>query len=450
MRASRSSTSGTVVLGTAPVWVFLVMLAFVFLLFPQTAWADPAPGSTDAPGVPGETGVTLSSTTTTTTSLTTSLTTTTSRGGSTPPSSGPAGAGSTSTVTPTTIMVSPTTTVPPGPSEETLQRLRELEALSSQISAKQYLVYKAAIELDEIDRVLATTVEEYNLRVLELEDAQQKAERLQRELELVREELAAAEEALQERVVGAYKSDLSALDFLLATTDISDFIRRLGLLVSIVRNDQRRVDQVGSLRARSDRLLDEASRRIYDVTTASRLLEEQKAQIEAKLAERQTYVDLLSAEVRALVDQQRRIAADVVPAGFDLGSYMLGDGSAVVKTAFRYLGIPYVWGGATPSGFDCSGLLQYVFMQHGLYLPHYSRYQAQMGFEVPLEDIAPGDLVSFGDPVYHIGMYIGDGFFIHAPRTGDVVKISPLAARTDRSHIRRLMVPQPLESLLTP
>jgi len=217
-----------------------------------------------------------------------------------------------------------------------------------------------------------------------------------------------------------------------------------------VRNDQRRVDQVGSLRARSDRLLDEASRRIYDVTTASRLLEEQKAQIEAKLAERQTYVDLLSAEVRALVDQQRRIAADVVPAGFDLGSYMLGDGSAVVKTAFRYLGIPYVWGGATPSGFDCSGLLQYVFMQHGLSLPHYSRYQAQMGFEVPLEDIAPGDLVSFGDPVYHIGMYIGDGFFIHAPRTGDVVKISPLAARTDRSHIRRLMVPQPLESLLTP
>ncbi|MHB1345555.1 MAG: C40 family peptidase [Thermoleophilia bacterium] len=446
MRARRLSTSGTVVFGAAPVWALLAVLAFVFLVFPQTARADPAPGSTGVPGAPGDTGVTVGTTTTIS-----PLTTTTSLEGSTPPSSGEVGAGSTSTFPPATITVSTTTTtVPPGPSEETLQRLRELEALSSQISAKQYLVYKAAIELDEIDRVLATTVEEYNLRVLELEDAQQKAERLQHELELVREELAAAEEALQERVVGAYKSDLSALDFLLATTDISDFIRRLGLLVSIVRNDQRRVDQVGSLRARSDRLLDEASRRIYDVTMASRLLEEQKAQIEAKLVERQEYVDRLSAEVRSLVDQQRRIAADVVPVGFDLGSYMLGDGSAVVKTAFRYLGIPYVWGGATPSGFDCSGLLQYVFMQHGLYLPHYSRYQAQMGFEVPLEDIAPGDLVSFGDPVYHIGMYIGDGFFIHAPRTGDVVKISPLAARTDRSHIRRVMVPQPLESLLTP
>ncbi len=445
MRASRSSTSGTIVSGAAPVWALVAVLFCVFLVFPQTTWAEPAPGGTDVSGAPADTGATVGSTTT-------SLTTTTSLEGSTPPSSWQVGAGSSSTFTGTTIAVSSTTTttVPAGPSEETLQRLRELEALSSQISAKQYLVYKAAIELDEIDRVLATTVEEYNLRVLELEDAQQKAERLQRELELVREELAAAEEALQQRVVGAYKSDQSALDFLLSTTDIGDFIRRLSLLISIVRNDQRRVDEAGSLRARSDRLLDDASRQIYDVTTASRLLEEQKAQIEAKLAERQAYIDRLSAEVRALVDQQRRIAADVVPAGFDLGSYMLGDGSAVVKTALRYLGIPYVWGGATPSGFDCSGLVQYVFMQHGLYLPHYSRYQAQMGFEIPLEDIAPGDLVFFGDPVYHVGMYMGDGFFIHAPRTGDVVKISLLAARTDRSHIRRVMVPQPLEGLLTP
>ncbi|MHB0981396.1 MAG: C40 family peptidase [Thermoleophilia bacterium] len=343
-----------------------------------------------------------------------------------------------------------TTTAPPGPSEETLRRLRELEALSSQISAKQYLVYKAAIELDEIDRVLANTVEDYNLRVLELEDTKQEAERLQRELELVREELSAAEQALQQRVVGAYKNDNSALDFLLSTTDISDFIRRLGLLISIVRNDQRRVDEVGSLRARSDRLLDDASRQIYDVTTASRLLEEQKAQIEAKLAERQAYLDRLSDEVRALVDQQRKIAADVVPVGFDVGSYMVGDVNAIVKTALRYLGIPYVWGGATPSGFDCSGLVQYVFMQHGLYLPHYSRYQAQMGFEVPLEDIAPADLVFFGDPVYHVGMYIGDGLFIHAPRTGDVVKISPLAERTNLSHIRRVAVLQPLDGLLAP
>lgn len=445
MRASRSKAKTTWVGGATPLWALLVALALVLILSPQTVWAEPSAGDTASlPAVDS-----LLAATSATTSTSSTATTTTSGTAGTPSAGGQEGTLNSST-TSVTAPPSTTTTLPPGPSEETLRRLRELEALSSQISAKQYLVYKAAIELDEIDRVFGNTVEDYNLRVLELEDAKQKAERLQSELELVREELSAAVEALQQRVVGAYKNDLSALDFLLSTTDIGDFIRRLGLLVSIVRNDQRRVDEVGSLRARSDRLLDEASRQIYDVTTASRLLEEQKAQIEAKLGERQAYIDRLSDEVRVLVDQQRSLAADVAPVGFDVGSYMLGDGSAVVKTALLYLGIPYVWGGATPNGFDCSGLVQYVFMQHGLYLPHYSRYQAQMGFEVPLDAIEPGDLVFFGDPIYHVGIYMGDGLFIQAPRTGDVVKISPLAARTDLSHIRRVMVSQPLEGSLQP
>lgn len=445
MRGSgQSKMRGTSTFGAAPAWAILGVLIFALLLLPSVALAEPVP--TD--GVPASPAGSV----TTEVPSTSSTTTTISSDTTVPPSTIQTTTTSPSTTSTTQVdgSTTTTTTVPPGPSEETLRRLRELEALSSQISAKQYLVYKAAIELDEIDRVLANTVEDYNLRVLELGDAKQKAERLQRELELVREELAAAEQALQQRVVGAYKNDLSALDFLLGTTDVSDFIRRLGLLIAIVRNDQRRVDEVGSLRARSDRLLDDASRQIYDVTTASRLLEEQKAQIEVKLAERQAYLDRLSDEVRVLVDQQRQIAADVVPLGFDVGSYMVGDGSAIIKTALRYLGIPYVWGGATPSGFDCSGLVQYVFMQHGLYLPHYSRYQAQMGFEVPLQDIAPADLVFFGDPVYHVGMYIGDGLFIHAPRTGDVVKISPLAERTNLSHIRRVAVLQPLDELLVP
>lgn len=446
MRVSgQSSVRGRSVFGAAPMWAVLVVLAVALLISPPVAGAEPSPDQDAAVASPVGSATAGSTSTSTSSSTATTIST-----GTTVP---PADSASQNTA-PTTTTAPPapttTTTLPPGPSEETLQRLRELEALSSQISAKQYLVYKAAIELDEMDRVLAGIVEEYNLRVLELGDAKQSADRLQRELELVREELAAAESTLEQRVVGAYKNDLSALDFLLATTDISDFIRRLGLLVSIVRSDQRRVDEVASLRARSDRLLDDASRQIYDVTTASRLLEEQRAQIEAKLAERQAYVDRLSDEVRALVDQQRQIAADVAPVGVDIGSYMVGDGNAVVKTALRYLGIPYVWGGATPSGFDCSGLVQYVFMQHGLYVPHYSRYQAQLGFEIPLQDIAPADLVFFGDPVYHVGIYMGDGLFVHAPRTGDVVKISPLAARTDLSHIRRLMVVQPLEDVLGP
>jgi len=330
-------------------------------------------------------------------------------------------------------------TLPASTSPEILERLRRLELLAGKISGKQMEVYRAAIELDAIDEDFSRTVEEYNLRVLTLEEAKGNVARLQLELASSRGELEVAVAALQERVVGAYKSGTSALEVIFNTTDMSDFIRRLSLLMSVVKSDRERVDEANALRARTDRLLDELSPQIYEVTTASARLEEQKKLVEDKLAVRQAYVDQLSAEIRGLVEQQRQTAGDVVPSGFDVGAFLVGDGNAVVKTALRYLGVPYVWGGAGPAtGFDCSGLVQYVFLQNGMYVPHYSGYQALMGFEVPRDAVQPGDLVFFGDPVHHVGIYVGDDLFVHAPRTGDVVKISLLSERADVSHIRRI------------
>jgi len=109
-----------------------------------------------------------------------------------------------------------------------------------------------------------------------------------------------------------------------------------------------------------------------------------------------------------------------------------------LETAAYYIGIPYVWGGDRPStGFDCSGYTAYVYAQHGVDLPHYSGFQAEMGTPVMPEDIQPGDLLAFGIPVHHVGIYIGDGLFIHAPRTGDVVSIWELSWKTNLSYIRR-------------
>jgi cell wall-associated NlpC family hydrolase len=97
----------------------------------------------------------------------------------------------------------------------------------------------------------------------------------------------------------------------------------------------------------------------------------------------------------------------------------------VVGVAMRYLGVPYVWGGSTPRGFDCSGLVMYAFAQIGVSVPHSSYAQYGMGTPVSMSQLQAGDLVFFAG-ASHVGIYIGGGQFIHAPHTGDVVKISSL------------------------
>ena len=98
----------------------------------------------------------------------------------------------------------------------------------------------------------------------------------------------------------------------------------------------------------------------------------------------------------------------------------------VVGIAMQYLGVPYVWGGASPSGFDCSGFSMYVYAQVGVSLPHHAASQYGLGSPVSKSDLQPGDLVFFNG-LGHMGIYIGGGQFIHAPHSGDVVKISSLS-----------------------
>jgi peptidoglycan DL-endopeptidase CwlO len=97
-----------------------------------------------------------------------------------------------------------------------------------------------------------------------------------------------------------------------------------------------------------------------------------------------------------------------------------------VDTAMAQRGKPYVWAASGPGSFDCSGLTAFAYKAAGVSLPHSSAMQSRMGQPVSREDLQPGDLVFFYSPVSHVGIYIGNGQMVHAPTSGDVVKVAPL------------------------
>ena len=102
-------------------------------------------------------------------------------------------------------------------------------------------------------------------------------------------------------------------------------------------------------------------------------------------------------------------------------------GSVALAAAMSMKGTPYVWGGTTTRGFDCSGLVLWSFKKAGISLPRTSSAQSNVGQPVSLANLQPGDLVFFYSQVSHVGIYVGNGMVVHSPQTGDVVKLSPLA-----------------------
>jgi cell wall-associated NlpC family hydrolase len=244
--------------------------------------------------------------------------------------------------------------------------------------------------------------------------------------------------SLNTRADSMYRSGpLGLLDVLLGAASFDDFATTWDLLNEMNKEEAAAVAELKTLRAEALvaqaqlKTAEAGAKKVYDV------MAERKAAILSDEAQAKALLRGVEKEIAALTSADRaRRAADAAASGggsggtgWNWGNPTRAPRSGVVGIALRYLGSPYVWAASGPRTFDCSGFTMFVYAQVGLSLPHSARAQVDSGQRVSRDNLEPGDLVFFGNPIHHVGIYIGGGKMVHSPHTGDVVSIDPIDGR---------------------
>jgi cell wall-associated NlpC family hydrolase len=318
------------------------------------------------------------------------------------------------------------------------------------VAAKQAQAQQVLGQIQQIDESLGAAVEQYNLANVRLQKIEGDLRENRKQLALARANLKISQKSLAKRLVRAYTSteDNSTLAVLLGSTSFEDLLTRVETVNSTSSQDANIVRQVTASRAAIQRNRTQLRNALSEQQRIVTQKAAQRQHIESQLAARRQLLSSIRGEIQRIktaeAAQQRQLAAAAqsrlagattqTVSGVGVGA-STPEGSTIappnvhggaVGVAMRYLGVPYVWGGSTPRGFDCSGLVMYAFAAIGISLPHSSYAQFNMGTPVSISQLQAGDLVFFSG-ASHVGIYIGGGQFIHAPHTGDVVKISSLS-----------------------
>jgi peptidoglycan DL-endopeptidase CwlO len=306
-------------------------------------------------------------------------------------------------------------------------------------------------QIQQLDSSLERAIEAYDLANVKLARIRHDLSTNTHNLSIAKTSLKNAQRELSSRLVDLYTSEGSdsTLSVLLGSSSLDQLLSGMDAVDRVSQQDALVLRQVAYFRrevqlrqARLKKAHAEQRQVVSERAAAKASIQSQLSQRHALLNSIHSQIAQLQAEERARQaelarEAQARLAAQQAapqplvqpvqpPGGGVGGAPPPPSNGGVVSIAMRYLGVPYVWGGASPAGFDCSGFTMYVYAQVGVSLPHNAAAQFGYGTPVSRSQLAPGDLVFF-DGLGHVGIYVGGGSFIHAPHTGDVVKISSLS-----------------------
>ncbi len=322
------------------------------------------------------------------------------------------------------------------------------------MSSKRAEAQQVLGQLQQLSDSLERARSQYEAATWQLAKIQSDVRENRHELRIAKRNLKTSERVIENRLVTLYTTEqTSTLEVILGARSLDDMVTRMDGAKSVTSLDARVLGQVKLFKGvvkRNGRLL--ASER----ASQQRLVAERaaaKQSIESKIAQGQSLLTSIKGQIARIqtaeaarqlqlaTEAQARLASLRRATQQQAADTVVGVSaiapttdtvfapppthSGVVGVALSQLGTPYVWAGAAPGGFDCSGLVMWAYSQVGVALPHSTYALYSMGVPVSRDQLQPGDLVFF-DGLGHMGIYIGGGQFVHAPHTGDVVKISSL------------------------
>jgi len=300
-------------------------------------------------------------------------------------------------------------------------------------SSKMAQARTVKTQIDALNNRVEVASERYNIAADKHSKLLKQKRTAAKKLAKVQKRMGVVQRHLNTRANSMYRTGaMGFVDVLLGAQSFEEFSATWDLLKDLNADDAAAVAELKQLRIQAKAAHRELAAKEKASKRQVAIMRANKRSILSKLSERKRKLAGLEREIAAIeaaeeAARARRASSFVSRGGGrQFPPPTRAPRSEVVSIARRYLGAPYQWAAAGPNRFDCSGFTMFVYRQVGVRLPHSSRAQISSGQRVSRSDLAPGDLVFFGSPIHHVGMYVGGGRMIHAPHTGAVVSYASI------------------------